>query len=90
MAYDYWSLEKIKWDNGRGIEDLVTLGINPIKTITDIIDDTTDHYSESSGEKVSRLNFAVRNMLENMERCIYRLLDERHELSKAEEEPISA
>lgn len=71
---DYWSLEKTKWNNGYGIEDLVTFGINPIKAITDIIDDMTEG---NSNNKIPCLNLIIRNMLENMERCIFRLMSER-------------
>jgi hypothetical protein len=82
--YDYWSLEKAEWDNGRGIENLVTFGINPIQAIVEIIDDETEFYKESNKATVRHLNFGVLNILENMEKCIYRLLDERHKQSKAE------
>lgn len=68
--YDYWSLKSIKWDNGANIEDLITFGINPIKTLTDAID---DEMQRINNEEMIHVNFAVKNILENMEHCIYRL-----------------
>jgi len=70
---DYWSLEEIEWRGGKGVEGLAIFGINPIKTFTNIIDDLVEG---GSYEEINNLNFLIRNMLENMGKCIFRFLSE--------------
>jgi len=87
--HDYWKLEKVEWENGAGIEQLSIFGIGPILVILGVIDDITEEYEKGDHDKVRYLNFAVGNMLNNMDRCIYRLLKEQNGQPEAAEETAS-
>ena len=86
---NYWNLEKVEWENGAGIEQLSIFGIGPISVIIGVIDDIAEHYEEGDHDKIRYLNFAVGNILANMDKCIYRLLDEQGGKPEAAGEAIS-
>ena len=68
-------LEDVKWDNGKGLDDFIAFGISPARTLTDMVFEETASINRYPGE-LNSLCFAVLDYLDDMEKCIYRFMDE--------------
>jgi len=80
-------IEEIKWKDGRGLEDFVLWGINPIKTLVcylqnDLEMDFAGISDENSKDRMIILNYLIEDLTEKAEECIRKFLVELDELDK--------
>ena len=77
-------IEKLKWNNGQGLEELISWGINPIKDLTYYLRIENDgHPLEfDSINRLYSLACMIEETAEKTEECIRRFMDELDELDK--------
>jgi hypothetical protein len=64
-------ISKITWDDGRGIEDLINAGIEPLRYFSDYL-----ALCGEDGQRVGVIAGHFEDMLEEIEECLHRFLDD--------------
>ncbi len=62
-------LHQIKWDDGLGLEEIVTWGLNPIKELLEILDE----HNEDEDSRLTFFYYEIRNKLQEIEATLYRM-----------------
>ncbi len=73
------TLDEIKFNGGMGFGDLIIFGIDPCRSIAHSIYRETGEYADKYPGEIHGLSMAVVEYLDNMKKCINRLLDEMDE-----------
>jgi hypothetical protein len=66
------------WDDGRGVKDLSTLGVGPLIEFVKILE---EELAEDSGPRVITLLDEMSARLSDMDKCIFRLLNEAEKVN---------
>ena len=73
-------IENVKWEDGQGLEDFITWGIIPLKTLTYYLNEGS--LEPNTKERVAAIGFMIEELIEKAEECIKRFLDELDEIDK--------
>ncbi|MBN2282754.1 MAG: hypothetical protein JXO48_02580 [Deltaproteobacteria bacterium] len=72
-------LKDVKWENGKGAEDVVLWGIAPMKWLIDMFDGhEVDGAVEVDEEKVMWLFYELKNKLDDLEEYLLMVGDKAH------------
>ena len=69
-------LDEITWDEGNGLEALIGWGIKPLQAFVRFIEIETNGTAGESNEHLESISYVMEETLDNMERCIFRLMEE--------------
>jgi len=82
---DGFRLSQYKWEDGGNLEELITWGITPAIALVDILDRMEDNKNLSDNPVTCLILNDLKCKLEDIEKTIYRFMDEMNEEKKAPE-----
>ena len=82
---DGFRLSQYKWEDGGTLEELITWGITPAIALVDILDHMEDNKNLSDNPVTCLILNDLKCKLEDIEKTIYRFMDEMNEEKKAPE-----
>lgn len=72
----YYRIDKLEWNNGRGLEDLSTFGIAQLKLFAKIIDDMIEGtIDEDTRGMLVTMNRIIMERLDLIDECLLRFQD---------------